>query len=364
MDPVITREQLYELVWSQTRSSVAKKFGIADNEVVKLCKKLQVPIPPAGYWQRVKFGKNIPARPPLSNHFSGESFLAIAVHDKGIASALDILQQEIESDQRLKLIVPNKLTAPDHLILKAKVSLADALKGPWYRDGERVCTSSNHLRIGVSKQNIDRALRIMDVLIKALKTRGHTFQIDANCSYLVILGQKIEISMFEIAKRVEVQDKYGTRRDLKLTGKLALCIKRRYENRQWVDGKTPLEGQVPKLIAALEIEGQKLKAYQEELERGWERQRIEAEKRRQIEEIKAKEIRDFKRLIAEANQWRQAEMIRSYINQLEKNGYKKGIEPTEFVGWIEWARKKVDWLDPDIERYDEALNDVDRTKFF
>ncbi|HTF17323.1 MAG TPA: hypothetical protein VK658_04575 [Chryseolinea sp.] len=177
MDPGnITREQLYELVWTQSRSSVAKKFAIADNEVVKLCKKLNVPIPPAGYWQRVKFKKNVPARPPLSSNFTGDSVLAVPVHNKGNAPPRDILKQAIENDQRLNLVVPNKLTAPDQLISKAKASLTDALKNPWYRGGI-AWTSSNHLRISVSKPNIDRALRIMDVvLIKALKIRGHTFK--------------------------------------------------------------------------------------------------------------------------------------------------------------------------------------------
>ncbi|HTF17324.1 MAG TPA: hypothetical protein VK658_04580 [Chryseolinea sp.] len=172
----------------------------------------------------------------------------------------------------------------------------------------------------------------------------------------------MEISLVELSKRIEVQETYGTRSDLKLTGKLALRIRRRWETRQWVDGKTQLEGQVPKLIAALEIEGLKLKEYQEELEHGWAQQRIEAEKRKLREELKAKEFTDFKRLVADANRWSQAEIIRNYINELEKKGFKKGIEPTEFVSWIEWARKKADWLDPDIEFYEEALAEIDRAK--
>jgi len=31
------------------------------------------------------------------------------------------------------------------------------------------------------------------------------------------------------------------------------------------------------------------------------------------------------------------------------------MEPAEFTSRVEWARKKADWLDPNIERYDEPL---------
>ncbi len=32
----------------------------------------------------------------------------------------------------------------------------------------------------------------------------------------------------------------------------------------------------------------------------------------------------------------------------------------EFEDWLEWASKKIDWYDPDINLEDEALKDVDK----
>lgn len=361
-------QELYELIWTQPRSSIAKKLTITSQELVKVCKKAQIPIPPAGYIQRLRHGKNIPQRPSLSLDYQGEIEITITSRQENAENEIYsetpvvTLQREIENDQRLNLTVPKKLIAPDRLILKAQTGLAESLKSPYYRDGI-VYSGYDHLRIAVSKENIDRALRIMDVLVKALKIRGHTFQIDQDSSYIVMSGQKMAFGLAEKSKRFQVQAS-STRNELRLTGKLAVWIKRHHQNKQWVDGKILLEDQISKILAGLEIEAEKLKEYQLKLERGWEQQRIATELRKQKEDLKAKEFTDFKRLVADANRWSQAEMIRNYINELEKKGFKKGIELTEFVSWIEWARKKADWLDPDIELYEEALAEVDRTKLF
>src|SRR5688572_1337644 len=102
----ISRQDLYELIWSEARSSVAKKYNISDHALLKLCKKLSVPIPPAGYFQKLRYGKNIPGRLKLSDDYTGEIEVIITPKAKGSASndqvsAFDKLTQEIEIDPRL-----------------------------------------------------------------------------------------------------------------------------------------------------------------------------------------------------------------------------------------------------------------------
>lgn len=60
----ITRERLFELVWSMPATEVARELGVSDVMVAKLCKSLQVPKPPRGYWARRAAGR-APRRPPL-----------------------------------------------------------------------------------------------------------------------------------------------------------------------------------------------------------------------------------------------------------------------------------------------------------
>ena len=46
----ISREALYELIWSKPMTSVAKDLGISDVMLGKMCKEQLVPKPPRGYW--------------------------------------------------------------------------------------------------------------------------------------------------------------------------------------------------------------------------------------------------------------------------------------------------------------------------
>lgn len=60
----VSREELYELVWSEPMFTLAKRFGLSDNGLRKRCKAMQVPTPEQGYWQALKSGQR-PRRTPL-----------------------------------------------------------------------------------------------------------------------------------------------------------------------------------------------------------------------------------------------------------------------------------------------------------
>jgi hypothetical protein len=48
----ITREELYEAVWSEPIHQLSKALGISDVGLAKVCKKLNVPVPGRGYWAK------------------------------------------------------------------------------------------------------------------------------------------------------------------------------------------------------------------------------------------------------------------------------------------------------------------------
>lgn len=60
----LTREQLYELVWSTPVLKLAEQFGVSNVAIAKRCRRLAIPRPTRGYWAKLEFGKN-PGRPPL-----------------------------------------------------------------------------------------------------------------------------------------------------------------------------------------------------------------------------------------------------------------------------------------------------------
>lgn len=63
-DRALSREELFALIWERPATEVAKELGISDVALGKLCRRLQVPKPPRGYWARVASGRT-PRRPAL-----------------------------------------------------------------------------------------------------------------------------------------------------------------------------------------------------------------------------------------------------------------------------------------------------------
>ena len=59
-----TREELFQKVWAQPVSIVAKEYQITDNALRKRCIHLNVPIPERGYWAKLRAGKPV-NRPQL-----------------------------------------------------------------------------------------------------------------------------------------------------------------------------------------------------------------------------------------------------------------------------------------------------------
>ena len=54
---LFSREELYELIWSEPLVTLSKRFGLSDNGLRKRCKAMRVPTPPPGYWQKTRHGK-------------------------------------------------------------------------------------------------------------------------------------------------------------------------------------------------------------------------------------------------------------------------------------------------------------------
>jgi hypothetical protein len=57
--PILTRQELYDLVWSTPMSKLAENFGISDVGLSKICDRHRVPAPPRGYWAKKEAGKPV-----------------------------------------------------------------------------------------------------------------------------------------------------------------------------------------------------------------------------------------------------------------------------------------------------------------
>ena len=61
---VYRREVLYKEVWQFPVVEVAKKYAVSDVTIHKICRSLDIPTPPPGYWAKLRAGKEV-SIPPL-----------------------------------------------------------------------------------------------------------------------------------------------------------------------------------------------------------------------------------------------------------------------------------------------------------
>jgi len=60
---MLTREELYSLVWSVPGGTAAKRLGVSGSYLGRVCRALDVPRPPRGWWRKVETGDK--TAPPL-----------------------------------------------------------------------------------------------------------------------------------------------------------------------------------------------------------------------------------------------------------------------------------------------------------
>lgn len=258
---------------------------------------------------------------------------------------------QIENDPRVSLKVPEKLVNPDPLVAEAKKGLSkNGEHSSWSLKNEGVVSNSGSLLIGVAPNNVDRALRLFDTIIKVFKARGHLFE-----GSTVHLGkQRYEIS---IREKLTKLDEYKKRP----TNILCLKVYAGYPRFEIYDSKSlSIEERISRAVAKVELEVEYFLRVWAENDR-----RAEAVRQREIAEAeilarKKKELTDFKLLLNAAQRHDDVKLIRAYIQSKEDAARKNNTLNDDLRNWIEWARKKADWYDPHVEAYDDLLNEVSR----
>lgn len=62
---MVSREELYRLVWSEPMTRIAGRFDVSGSYLARICTLLNVPRPARGYWAKLAVGK-APAQTPLA----------------------------------------------------------------------------------------------------------------------------------------------------------------------------------------------------------------------------------------------------------------------------------------------------------
>jgi hypothetical protein len=356
---VLTRKELYDIVWSTTLSKLTQQYAYTNDGIKKLCKQFEIPIPDGSYWSRLKFNKPV-NKPELNAVFGGEDKIVLTIRAEGNPVNVDqtpltIRTKEIKNDPKAPLTIPNKLTKPDILIQNTK-DLYSKIKKETYSKKENI----DSLGIYVENDNLDRAFRIMDTFIKLLRHRGHTFRRDINNRgpHIAVNDVDFYFHLREVQKRVPATTEYFSS-TYAPTGIFVMKIGESFKAKEWKDGATKLENQLANIVAKIELDAEKELLWREEC-RLDKIQRAEEDRIRKIfEALKEKEVVKTRKLFSDAKKFDKATIYRNFIKATEQKAITENNLTEELKEWIKWANDKADWMDPTSPKQDELLNDND-----
>lgn len=167
-DTPITREVLYDLVWSEPMLKVGERFGVSSSYMARVCTLLNVPRPERGYWAKLAVGR-APDKPPLPEARPGDHLTWSRNGE------LPLVQRALPmppvSTPRRKFRRSEPKPTQHRLITGVKALF----------EAGRLSESAGYLKpakrllvdLAVTKTGLDKALAFANTLFLALEERGY-----------------------------------------------------------------------------------------------------------------------------------------------------------------------------------------------
>lgn len=183
-------------------SKLAKRYGLSDRGLAKICGKNDIPCPPRGYWAKKQSGMSA-HRKPLPQRDIDQT---IEIRTNSFDACNAELKEEISlMKQWGKPIIVSDNLRNQHRLVKQSAQILDSCKPNSIGIIER--GKEDCLDIRVSKKNLSRSLRVMDALIKALESRDYEVSISGNFTEVRILEVSLGFAIHEELRRKHLEAK-------------------------------------------------------------------------------------------------------------------------------------------------------------
>lgn len=354
--PILTRKQLYDLVWSRPISSLARELKVSDVALAKCCRRENVPIPARGHWAKVAAGQK-PIRPalPQRNAWEAEVDLpapgvALKAHKPSTAMTISRARGE-----------------PRHPVVLA---LEKLLAKQFGDAGMFAIRGDGHSVVRCSKDGRARALEIVDTLARSFARRGHVIRVSDHKRYgsdrhalEVVVGEDaVEIWLHErvkqtphiktaaeIERKKELNYDFSPTYDYEPSGEMAIEAKVPWGvnvRHRWADSaKRTLESQLDDVIVNVEAIGALWAADKEQRKLARAAEALRAQER-----ARAQQLVEHRRALAEdlnrmVNAWRQAVDARFFLAAVRERLSTSELS-AKTARWLTWAEAHVSELDP------------------
>lgn len=381
----ITREELYELVWTTPMSRLATEYSISDVGLKKLCARHNIPTPPRGYWARRNAGQKV-ARAKLPASKDGAPIqLPVATLDEHGAEVQDALAQSIAEAKRPenRITVADRLRSPTELVRNAKSLLEDAAPDELgLLERPSAC-----LDVRVSRAQLPRALRIADALMRAFERRGWDVTVKPDGTIVLVdevpIAVTIEedIETFELPPKPELNSSYSFHYDRRETGRrpsgsLTVSIREPHhlwnhsQQRNWRGSdKRALEDRLTDVIVGVlklssAVKADVARREREALEEQQRRRKVQLalDEQKRLRSALAQEKARVELLVDRAARWHESRSARLFIEEARKRGTvdELRLEGNDFVRWLAWATEQADRLDPFTPSPPSILDEAER----
>lgn len=359
-----SRNDLYELVWSEPQTKVAERLGIKTWHLVDLCEKHSIPRPPSGFWTRQRLGRAVHrTKLPVAEN---DDKILFRIESSKMSNDLDYLDADFrdqaekaiarEEDPRFTVVIQEKLLKPHPVVAATKNALLTQREDSF---GARQTSQKGHFDVRVTKGQIDRAMLLLDAFAKACEKRGYVVGSPKSewkrPSCIFVMEQEVDIRLMEKVRRHEDPKTTDSKHSVawsyhqytySSTGQLTLSVGGR-ELRDTQKGT--IESRMPEAMLILIESAINTRRREIEERRREERARLLAEKRHELNLQKKEELKRVEQLYEDANSWARSLHLREYLKAvrtflLERDGQ---ILPGSNTGqWLTWAEGQADRLDP------------------
>jgi len=169
----LTRETLYNLVWTEPMLKVAARFGVSSSYMARICTLLDVPRPERGYWAKLAVGRAKP-KPPLPEPPQGVSTeIFVGGHEIKLPKTLPCAPTK----PRKRKKTANYVRPANHALVE------DALKhfkpGRFTHELGYIKPDKRKLiDLTVTEKTLNRALEFANELFLEFEERGHHVVLD------------------------------------------------------------------------------------------------------------------------------------------------------------------------------------------
>jgi hypothetical protein len=365
----ITRQSLYEALWSTPRKELASVLGVDQNAITDASKQHNIPLPKQGHWTLVSMGKS-PSQPSLN----GDLEKTVILHSKprkprkkkpALDNPKSRTQKAQASDQMATIpsepVSTNQSPATSisetlPAVRKAHKTYSSPKAKRDYKYQHVLPGSANVLRIAVMPEMVDRALLLMDVILREFQKSHWKVHIpsakDFGKNSVIVDDVEILFTITEHRRQERIKSE-NTWRDWEYRYHSTGTLRFQFGVEHWMqeikDNKRKrLEDQIPGIING--IVGEVVRIKKAEVERN-NRERIDRLKSR-LSGLVRKAI-DFneeceKNLEQYLSQHEEALRIRKLVNSIKQAGFSNGAL-TEQEHWVAWLEKRADSIDPALQ---------------